>query len=173
MSASWGFREISIQAISNLNSSNAKWGLYLPAAVVNTTFCLELILKSILLIEGKKQTGHNLFKLFRNLNKQTRSNIDFLLRKHRNGKPPYVGGGHTFIKMFKNQPIQFDLASYPKNLEDVFKSCDTLFVTFRYLNDAPAMTTFSFESEVLTDLVNVLFSYVDGEAAKLNIRLYP
>lgn len=172
MCAAWGFRELAKNAIATLNHSNEDWGLYLPAAVVNTTFCLELLIKSILLLEKKKQRGHHLLKLFSNVSSQSKKEIDLLLIEKRNGKNPYVGVGHSYVKMVKSQSIKIDLKSFPKNLEDLIASCDDLFVKFRYLDDAALEVQYNFENEVLLDLLDVLFVYISKHAAKVGIDIY-
>ncbi len=172
MCAAWGFRELAKNAIATLNRSKEDWGLYLPAAVVNTTFCLELLLKSILLFENKKQRGHHLSKLFSNLSTQGKKEIDSLLIEKRKGKSPYVGGGHSYVKMVKNQSMKIDLKNFPRNLDDLFASCDDLFVKFRYLDDVALEVQYNFENEVLLDLLDVLFVYIAKQAAKVGIDVY-
>jgi len=172
MCAAWGFRESAKNANVILNDRQGDWALYLPAAVVNTTFCLELLIKSILLLEKKKQRGHHLVKLFRNMSSHSRKEIDSLLIEKRNGKNPYVGLGHSYVKMVKNQSIKIVLDNFPKNLEDLITSCDDLFVKFRYLDDASLEVQYNFENEVLIDLLDVLFLYISKQASSVGIDVH-
>lgn len=156
-----GFERISIKSIELLIESGKDWGVFLPVAVMNTCFCLELLFKAIHTKNSNKIKGHDLLKLYSNLPKEDRLNIEKLYLKNRFNKPKYIGNSHSYISTTQNTPVTFKPMLLPANLEDVLKAHEKSFNTFRYIYEVPELyQQYYFEHEILETLIKSLFEYV-------------
>jgi len=158
--ASEGFYQLAKYAIDKLEVANERWYEYLPVAAVNTSFCIELLLKAILVLKNKILHIHDLKKLFENLAKEDRVEIDRRLRIIRNSKDAYNGRGFTYMTFYKNQSLIINLSDTQENLTQLFEIHRETFVKFRYIFEQDdTLVKYHFEGEVLLDLIEVLRTY--------------
>ncbi len=162
-----GFSDAGRYCLKYLTEDEENRPGYLPAATANICFSLELLLKAIYTLDNEFKSGHDLLKLWKSIPNGRRKTIEMMFVNSRPKPHTYFGAGHIFIKTYKNESVEIDPLKIARSLEEVFEMHRENFIKFRYIFEAiEVKKQYHFEGEVLVDLIDILFNYLENELKK-------